>query len=235
MKQVILLSGGLDSATCLAMAVEKAGVSNVAALMIYYGQKHAKELHCAKMLARFYGVEFHTLDLSVVFKDLNCPLIAGSDRAIEHKSYAEQIADGGGVSTYVPFRNGLILSAAASFAYGIFDEAEIYIGVHADDSAGDAYADCRADFIDTINQAIGIGTYGRIKIVAPFLGKTKADIVKAGLALKVPYELTWSCYEGGDSPCGTCATCLDRARAFALNNVADPALEEYDVHGKETN
>lgn len=229
MKTMVLLSGGLDSATCLAIAVEKAGASNVAALMIRYGQKHAKELHSAKLLADFYGVEIHELDLSAIFANLNCPLIAGSDRTIEHKSYAEQIADGG-VSTYVPFRNGLILSAAASFAYGNFGEAEIYIGVHADDSAGDAYADCRADFVDAISAAVSIGTYGRIKIVAPFLGKTKAEVVKAGLALNVPYQLTWSCYEGGDKPCGECGTCIDRVRAFELNGVRDPALEEYDVH-----
>ena len=131
----------------------------------------------------------------------------------------------GRASTYVPFRNGLMLSAAASFAGSLFenDSVEIYIGAHADDAAGNAYADCRADFIRTLDTAIKIGTYEKIRLVAPFVNKTKADIVKIGLQLETPYKLTWSCYEGGDKPCGKCATCLDRARAFELNGVDDPA------------
>lgn len=118
-----------------------------------------------------------------------------------------------------------MLSAAAGFAGSIFedDSVDIYIGAHADDAAGNAYADCRADFIRTLDEAISIGTYGKIHIVAPFVDQTKADIVKAGLELDTPYELTWSCYEGGERPCGQCATCLDRAKAFKLNGVADPA------------
>ena len=134
----------------------------------------------------------------------------------------------GRASTYVPFRNGLMLSAAASFAGSLFenDSVEIYIGAHADDAAGNAYADCRADFIRTLDTAIKIGTYEKIRLVAPFVNKTKADIVKIGLQLETPYKLTWSCYEGGDKPCGKCATCLDRARAFELNGVDDPAEVE---------
>ena len=223
MKALVLLSGGLDSATCLSIAVDKFGASNVATVSIFYGQRHDKELHSAKAVAEFYGVKYYELDLSAVFAKLDCPLMARSTRPIEHKSYAEQVKFGR-ASTYVPFRNGLMLSAAASFAGSLFDadSVEIYIGAHADDAAGNAYADCRADFIRTLDEAISIGTYEKIHLVAPFVDKSKADIVKAGLELKTPYELTWSCYEGGNTPCGKCATCLDRARAFELNGAADP-------------
>ena len=224
MKALVLLSGGLDSATCLSIAVDKFGRSDVAAISIFYGQRHERELRSAKALADYYGVDRYELDLSAVFAQSTCPLMKRSTRKIEVGSYAEQMT-GGGVSTYVPFRNGLMLSAAASFAGSIFenDSVGIYIGAHADDAAGNAYADCREDFIRTLDAAIRIGTYERIWLVAPFIGKSKADIVKIGLELGTPYELTWSCYEGGDKPCGQCATCLDRARAFELNGVADPA------------
>ena len=233
MKAMVLLSGGLDSATCLSIAVNKFGQSDVAALSIFYRQKHERELQSAKAVANFYGVTHYELDLSEVFKQSNCPLIVGSSRPIEHKSYAEQVKNGK-ASTYVPFRNGLMLSTAASFAGSLFEDdlVEIYIGTHADDTVGNAYADCRADFVAAMSAAIKIGTYGKIKLVAPFVGKSKADVVKIGLMLGTPYQLTWSCYEGGDTPCGQCATCLDRARAFKLNGIADLA-EDKNVHGNE--
>ena len=181
-------------------------------------------LDSAKAVAEFYGVAHYELNLSPIFALSNCPLIARSNRTIEHTSYAEQVKSGR-VSTYVPFRNGLMLSAAASFAGSLFEDdlVEIYIGAHADDAAGNAYADCREDFVQALSEAIKIGTYEKIRPVAPFIGKSKADVVKIGLELGTPYKLTWSCYEGGKVPCGKCATCIDRARAFELNGVADPA------------
>lgn len=226
MKALVLLSGGIDSTTCLSIAVNKFGASNVATVSIFYGQRHERELRSAKAIAEYYGVAHYQIDLSDVFKQSDCSLMARSSRLIEHTSYAEQLKVGG-VSTYVPFRNGLILSVAASFAGSIFenDLVEIYIGAHADDAAGNAYADCSEDFIRTLDAAISIGTYERIKLVAPFIGKSKADVVKAGLELGTPYELTWSCYEGGEKPCEQCATCIDRAKAFELNGVDDPAEE----------
>lgn len=226
MKALVLLSGGIDSTTCLSIAVNKFGASNVATVSIFYGQRHERELRSAKAIAEYYGVAHYQIDLSDVFKQSYCSLMARSSRLIEHTSYAEQLKVGG-VSTYVPFRNGLILSVAASFAGSIFenDLVEIYIGAHADDAAGNAYADCSEDFIRTLDAAISIGTYERIKLVAPFIGKSKADVVKAGLELGTPYELTWSCYEGGEKPCEQCATCIDRAKAFELNGVDDPAEE----------
>ncbi|MBR2733118.1 MAG: 7-cyano-7-deazaguanine synthase, partial [Selenomonadaceae bacterium] len=100
----------------------------------------------------------------------------------------------------------------------------LYVGVHSDDAAGNAYADCSAQFIAAMSAAVRIGTYEKIHVVAPFLCQKKSDVVKVGLELGAPYQLTRSCYERGDKPCGKCATCIDRARAFELNGVTDPAL-----------
>ncbi len=225
MKAVVLSSGGLDSTTCLAIAIEKLGNANVSAVSIFYGQRHERELSCAKKIADYYGVAHYEFDAAQIFKRSDSALMNTSNKNLAHSTYAEQIEKNSRVETYVPFRNGLMISVAASFADSIYDDdIELYIGVHQDDAAVNAYPDCRADFIEKIGDAVNIGTYGKIKLVAPFLGKTKADVVKIGTDLNVPYELTWSCYERGDKPCGHCATCLDRAKAFRLNGIDDPAI-----------
>ena len=223
MKAVILSSGGVDSTTCLALAVKKYGAANVATISVFYGQKHQRELVAARRVAAHYGVRHEEYDLAAVFRGSACALLSGATEAIDHRSYAEQLAerDGGGVSTYVPFRNGLMLSLAASAAGSIFEAEDVllYLGAHADDAAGNAYADCSEEFLRTMGEAMAIGTYGRIRLVAPFAGKNKAAVVKTGLALGVPYALTWSCYEGGEKPCGKCATCIDRKAAFLANGI----------------
>lgn len=225
MKALVLFSGGLDSSTCLALAIEKYGKENVIALSISYGQKHSKEINAARAVAEYYGTELVSLDLAPIFEGSDCALLEGSDQAIPKGDYANQLvsSDGKPVSTYVPFRNGLFLSCAASVALsrgcGV-----IYYGVHSDDAAGSAYPDCSSDFNDHMSKAISIGSAQLLKVVAPFVDCTKAEVVAQGLRLGVPYELTWSCYEGNDKPCGCCGTCIDRAKAFAANGVKDPAL-----------
>lgn len=227
MKALVLNSGGVDSTTCVGIAVDKYGKENVITASLYYGQKHDKELECARKIAEYYGVKHIEEDISNVMKYAKdvCTLVKGGD-AIEHKSYADQIAENGEgrVATYVPFRNGLFLSIAAAYADSLFpgEEVEIFYGAHADDAAGQAYADCSPEFADAMDKAIRIGTYGKININRPLINMNKAEVVKTGLALKVPYELTWSCYEGGEKACGTCGTCIDRLAAFAANNVKDP-------------
>ena len=229
LRAVILSSGGLDSTTCLAIAVEKIGKENVSTVSIFYGQRHARELSCARAVAEFYAVNHYEFDAAEIMKNSNSALLSSSKKSLEHSTYGEQVKKNSRVETYVPFRNGLMLSMAASFADSLYngEEVEIYIGVHQDDVAGSAYPDCSAEFIKAIGDAVEIGTYGKIKIVAPFLDKTKADVVKIGTELGVPYELTWSCYERGDKPCRKCATCLDRAKAFSLNGLSDPALKSF--------
>ena len=196
MKALVLFSGGVDSTTCLAIAVDKYGKDNVLALSISYGQKHSKETEAAEKIAAYYGVP--------------------------RESYAEQLekTDGKPVSTYVPFRNGLFLSCAASVALSN-GCTEIYYGVHSDDAAGNAYPDCSIDFNNAINSAIYIGSGNQLKVIAPFVSMNKADVVAKGLSLKVPYKMTWSCYEGGEKPCGICGTCRDRIAAFKANGITE--------------
>ena len=227
MKILVLSSGGVDSTTCLAMAVKEVGAGNVLALSVYYGQKHDKEIQAAKKVAEYYGVRRMELDLSVIFAGSNCSLLKQSTEDIPLESYAQQIEETHGekpVSTYVPFRNGLFLSSAASIALS-HGCSKIMYGAHADDAAGAAYPDCSLDFVNAMNQAIYLGSGNQLTIEAPFVSLTKADVVKKGLELGVPYELTWSCYEGGEKPCGKCGTCIDRQRAFELNGTIDPLLK----------
>ena len=225
MKALVLFSGGLDSTTCLALAIEKYGADEVLALSVSYGQKHTKEIEAASAVAKRYGVKLQTLDLAEIFADSDCSLLKGSTQEVPKESYAEQLAETNGkpVSTYVPFRNGLFLSSAASIALSNGCEVILY-GAHADDAAGNAYPDCSQDFNDAINRAIYLGSGQQLRVEAPFVGKTKDDVVTEGLRLHAPYHLTWSCYEGGEKPCGLCGTCRDRAAAFAANGVADPAI-----------
>lgn len=226
-KALVLNSGGVDSTTCVGLAVQKYGKENVITASLYYGQKHDKELQCAKKIAEYYGVGHIEEDISNVMKYAKdvCTLMKGGNE-IEHKSYAEQIAENGEgrVATYVPFRNGLLLSIATAYADSLFpgEEVEVYYGAHADDAAGEAYADCSPEFAKAMDEAISIGTYGKIHINRPLINMNKAGVVKIGLEIGVPYELTWSCYEGGEKACGTCGTCIDRINAFKLNGVEDP-------------
>ena len=225
MKALVLSSGGVDSSTCLGMAVEKYGAENVLSLSIAYGQKHDKEILASDKVAKYYKVEHIHMDLEKIFTYSDCSLLKHSDKEILKESYDEQLkhTDGNPVDTYVPFRNGLFLSTAASIALSKGCSV-IYYGAHRDDAAGNAYPDCSKEFEDAMNEAIYQGSGKQLHLEAPFIGWTKAEIVKKGLELKVPYELTWSCYEGGEKPCGKCGTCQDRAKAFALNGVEDPAL-----------
>lgn len=233
-KAVVLNSGGVDSTTCVGLAVEKYGKDNVSTLSVFYGQKHDKELECAKKIAAHYEVAHYEVDLSAVMQFSNCPLLSQSTEAIRHESYAEQIAkDGEGmVRTYVPFRNGLLLSSVTALAVSLYpdDEVEVYYGAHADDAAGRAYADCSPEFTDAMNKAINIGTYEKVTLAAPLINMNKGEVVKTGLAIGVPYHLTTSCYEGREKACGTCGTCIDRINAFKVNGVEDPIeYENNDV------
>lgn len=224
-RALVLCSGGVDSTTLLARAVRDFGARNVCALSISYGQKHIRELNTARAVAEHYGVCQRMLDLGAIFADSNCSLLSHSTEDVPEASYAEQLeaAKGKPVSTYVPFRNGLFLSSAASMALSLGCSVLFY-GAHHDDWAGNAYPDCSPEFVEAMRRAVEEGTGGELTLEAPYVTWSKADIVREGLELGVPFELTWSCYEGGEVPCGVCGTCIDRARAFAANNAIDPLL-----------
>ena len=228
MKALVLISGGVDSTTCLGMAVKEYGHENVVGLSIFYGQRHDKEIKAADAVCDFYKVEHITLDLSTMFQFSDCSLLQHSDEEIPEESYAEQLTktDGKPVSTYVPFRNGLFLSSASAIALSK-GCSKIYYGAHSDDAAGNAYPDCSEAFNKAMNTAIYEGSGKQLEIVAPFISLNKSQVVKKGLEIGVPYELTWSCYEGHEKACGKCGTCIDRRAAFELNGVTDPI--EYEI------
>jgi len=225
MKALVLFSGGVDSTTCLAMAIQSYGKENVICLSILYGQKHTKELEAAKVITEYYGVENLTLDLRNIFSFSNCSLLTHSNQEIPKMAYVDQLKETGGspVSTYVPYRNGLFLSAAASIALSR-DCDNVYYGAHMDDAAGNAYPDCSNSFFTAIKEAIEEGSGHKLSVKAPFIQMNKSQIVALGKELKVPYELTWSCYAGEEPPCGKCGTCIDRKKAFEINGMEDPVF-----------
>jgi 7-cyano-7-deazaguanine synthase len=220
----VLLSGGLDSTSVLAKAVHSN--DRVRAVSIDYGQRHRRELESARQVSQFYSVPHEVIPVSI-------PRSMLTDRSIPvpHVSYSEIT----GVSpTYVPFRNGLMLSTLTSLIAGrhldptqegspdFGHDALIYWGAHADDAAGDAYPDCTVEFIGAMACAISIGTYRRVRMLAPFATMAKHEIVSEAHRLGAPLHLSWSCYEGGERHCGLCATCLARKEAFRLAEVTDP-------------
>ena len=234
-KALILSSGGLDSTVCVAIAVDKLGAENVSTVSVKYGQKHSKELECASKVSDFYQTGHYELDLSNIFQYSNCSLIKNSTEDIPEMSYAEQIEKNGKPSTEVPLRNGLMLIAVGSLAMQIYPEnnVDVYIGAHADDAAGNAYPDCSEEFTRNVKEAILIGSRNKVQIISPFVNCNKSEVVKLGLSLGAPFELTTSCYNGRDKACGLCGTCRDRISAFKANNAVDPIEYEIDDLFKE--
>lgn len=205
---IILLSGGLDSATALYCA--KSLGFKTHALIFDYGQRHKKEIIQAKKIAHRAGCDYRVVKISLPWQGsslLDKKMRLPQNRRIISKKIP---------STYVPARNIIFLSFAASYAEVVGADA-IFIGANAIDYSG--YPDCRPDFFKAfqkvIKKGMKAGVEGKsIRIMMPLLHKTKAQIIRMGLKLKVPYELTWSCYQGGVRPCGKCDSCVLRDKGF---------------------
>ena len=224
MKKVILLSGGIDSTTCLAVALKDTSQDEILAMNCFYGQRNVREMQSARSIAEHYGIRLIEVDLAEIFSYSNCPMLAHSDRDIDHRPYSAQSGETGGrspISSYVPFRNGLMLSAAVTVAYSV-GASEVFYGAHADDAAGNAYPDCSEAFVNAMSAAAQEGTAGKVKITAPLVRLHKHEIVRLGTDLGAPYSLTWSCYEDGDHPCGKCGTCIAIQDAFKVNGLEYP-------------
>lgn len=189
-KAYVLLSGGVDSSTALAMAHNRYQ-GRVCGIAVNYGQRHTKELDSAVEIARHFEAAFIEKNLEGL---IGVGGLTDNSLVIPQKSY-EDLPEG--VSpTYVPFRNGLLLSLATSLASADPEAEAVYYGAHAEDAENDAYPDCSIPFINSMAEAIAIGTYGNIKLHAPLGAITKAEVVAIGTRLGVPWDVTWSCYEG---------------------------------------
>lgn len=220
-KAIVLLSGGLDSTTALYLAKSQ-GYDEIYAITFQYGQKHDKELKSALAVAKAAGVKEHKVINLLLNQWSGCtltdPQLEVEDGNVERQDIP---------ATYVPARNMVFLSVAASWADAL-DITDIFIGVSEVDYSG--YVDCREEFIRAMEDAINLGTVlgaekkQRIKIHAPFMHMTKADEVRLGAKLGVDFSLTWTCYRGGDTPCGTCDSCLLRAKAFEEAEERDPLI-----------
>ncbi|HEV2520682.1 MAG TPA: 7-cyano-7-deazaguanine synthase QueC [Thermoplasmata archaeon] len=216
---VVLLSGGMDSATCLAIAARRGPVH---ALSVEYGQRHLREVRSARALARHYQVASYTAVRLPVGPLLDSALTHG-DRPLPT---ARARRSGGIPATYVPARNTLLLALALGFAES-HRARTIYIGINAVDYSG--YPDCRPEYLRAFRRLARLatreGVEGRpTQLRAPLLRLSKADIVRLGERLGVPWSLTWSCYAGGARPCGRCDACRLRRRGFAEAGIPDPVV-----------
>ena len=216
MAAVVLLSGGLDSTVTLAKAL--ADGHDVTALSFRYGQKHTRELTSAGNVCNYYGVRHVIIDMDLT--SFRSSLIADDMEIPKGRGHIGDDIP----STYVPARNVIMLSAAAGLCESV-DADTIYIGANAVDYSG--YPDCRPEFFEAFEKMINIGTKagveGRIlKIATPILRMSKADIVRLGIELGAPLEMTWSCYSGGDLACGRCDSCVLRLNGFKEAGVKDP-------------
>lgn len=215
---LVLLSGGLDSSTVMGIAAQEC--DSVKGLTMSYGQKHVREVESAIAVAAHYGVQLEVLEMPKIFSGAGSTLI-DADKEIPHLSYDELKASEGPSSTYVPQRNLNFLAVASAIAL-TGEQDYIYFGAHADDAHNWAYPDCTPEFIGAASNAIFVGSYMKTRLRVPFMWNSKADIVRRGNDLGVPFEITWSCYEGGDLHCGLCPTCMSRQEAFMEAQIDDP-------------
>ena len=215
MKAVLILSGGLDSTTLLYKLLADGYL--VDALTFNYGQKHKKEIDCAIAITSRLDVAHHIIDLSTLAAFLGESALLGK-KEVPSCHYTEEAAR----QTVVPNRNMIMLSVAAGYAEA-HEIPELFYAAHKNDQT--IYPDCRPEFVEALKPAIRLGTaWNPVELQAPFVHMTKADIVRMGLKLQVPYELTWSCYKGKAMPCRTCPTCIEREEAFALCGCRDPLI-----------
>jgi 7-cyano-7-deazaguanine synthase len=221
-KAVVLLSGGLDSTTTLAIA--RAQGFDTYAMTFRYGQRHAVEVECARRVAAHFGVSEH------VFVDIDLRLFGGSaltdDLPVPKGRSTEEMGQGIPV-TYVPARNTIFLSFALAWAE-VLGSSDLFIGVNILDHSG--YPDCRPEYIEAYQRMADLATKAgvegrqRLTIHTPLIRLTKAEIIRKGLELNVPYGLTCTCYDPSPQgeACGECDACLLRLKGFAENGVRDP-------------
>jgi 7-cyano-7-deazaguanine synthase len=219
MKAVIVLSGGLDSTTCMGIAKE-AGY-DLYPITFHYEQRHEREVECARQIAEYYGVsKYHRVVNLSFFQQLGGSSLTDKTQMVQISGVTDQIPN-----TYVPARNMIFLSLATAYAE-VIGAKRIYVGVSAVDFSG--YPDCRPEFIESMTQTInlatkvGVTSEEKLSIETPIIELSKADTIKIGVSLNVPYHLTTSCYLGGAAACGACDSCRLRMKGFQEAGVPDP-------------
>jgi len=221
---VVLLSGGMDSATLL-YYVRSMGYDKIIAIGFDYGQQHIKELSYAKELCDEAGIEFSIVDLRELFTYDKSSLIKG--KVLRGMGSQHQAV--------VNLRNSIFIVTAAKVALDCIDTKKYAIDIFYAPNFEDFrnFVDCRREFVQAISQAIRIGSDGQIRgVYAPFLNLSKLEILFIGKHLNVPYELTWSCYHGSKTPCRKCPACIERKVAFELLGIEDPWWEQHEVEKK---
>jgi len=213
---VAIVSGGMDSVTLLHVLVKK-DHRHPAVISFKYGQKHDKEIGYARHNAQLLGCEDHlVLDLSYLKSLFATSALVGGEVAIPT---IDAVRGDPQPATYVPNRNMIFLALAAAYAesHGV---TEVFYGAQQHDMYG--YWDTTPEFLAQVNQVYGLNRKSAVRIEAPFVATSKADILRAGLALGVDYAQTWSCYQGQEKACGQCPTCAERLEAFQQIGVTDP-------------
>jgi 7-cyano-7-deazaguanine synthase len=234
---VVLLSGGMDSTTALAVARQDWASGEVLGLSFDYGQRHrTKELYAAAMVASHYNIDHKIVDLTSVTSLLGGSSLTDPTIEVPDGHYAAESMR----ITVVPNRNAIMLSIAFGAARAA-GATRVFAGMHAGDHA--IYPDCRITFTRAFQGAMNAANQDILEdplsgasampiLVTPFIQKSKQDIVQIGTEFGVPFHLTYSCYKGGPKHCGTCGTCTERREAFALAGVTDPT--EYEVYNAAT-
>ena len=207
-KTVVILSGGLDSTTLLYHLLTLG--HEVSALSFNYGQRHSKELDAAKTIADLTNVRHRIVDISGVSELFGQNALTDRTIDIPHGEYSAETTP----LTTVPNRNMIMLAIATGWAIALKYDS-VAFGAHSGEYT--PYPDCQPQFAAALNAATHVCDNSPIEILAPFVRWSKAEIVKRGRELMVPFEQTWSCYEGGAKPCLKCSTCLDRAQAMTAS------------------
>jgi 7-cyano-7-deazaguanine synthase len=233
LEAVVLLSGGMDSCVCAAIARERHGAGHIALLHASYGQRtESRERRAFREIADFLQVPARLMVKLDHFRAIGGSALTDTKIEVPANELGERGPGGSAIPvTYVPFRNAHFLSVAVSWAEAIAAQ-EIYIGAVAEDSSG--YPDCRPEYYRVFQELVRVGTRPdtQIEIVTPVIGMKKSEIIQRGRELNAPLHLSWSCYQGEEVACGTCDSCLLRLRAFQEAGVADPIPYRANVaHG----
>jgi 7-cyano-7-deazaguanine synthase len=216
-KIVLVLSGGMDSAVLLYHLLD-AG-HTLKTLSVNYGQRHVREIESAAALSERVGVEHRIADLRSINPLLGSNSLSSAEIEVPEGHYAEESMK----QTVVPNRNMIMLSVAVGWALALQFDAVAY-GAHSGDHA--IYPDCREEFAQALDQAVGLCDWQGMQLMRPFVHLDKGAIAQRGDALGVPFELTWTCYKGGAVHCGKCGACQERREAFAAHRITDPVTFE---------